>query len=85
MNARSLGLVAAGALAALALVVMLAPTARSQVEAAPSFVPIGVSSSGSTSTVWFHEPLSRQALACQTVQQGSTLSSIQCVAVKLPS
>jgi hypothetical protein len=85
MNLRSLGLVAVGYVATLALAVALAPVAQSQVQATPSYVPIGVSSSGSTSTVWFHEPSSRQALACQTVQQGSGVSSIQCIAAKLPS
>lgn len=85
MNARSIGLVAAGSLATLALVAVLAPAARSQIQATPSYVPIGVSSSGNTSTVWFHEPSSRQALACQTVQQSSGVASIQCVVTKLPS
>ncbi|WP_341887246.1 hypothetical protein [Variovorax sp. YR752] len=84
MNARNLGLLIAATFAALALAVALAPTARSQVQATPSFTPIGVSSSGNTSTVWFHEPSSRQAVACQTVQQGASLSSIQCVVTKLP-
>lgn len=85
MNFRALGLVATGSLATLALSAVLAPLARSQIQATPSYVPIGVSASGNTSTVWFHEPSSRQALACQTVQQGSSVSSVQCVAVKLPS
>ena len=85
MNVRSLGLVAAGSLATLALTVSLAPLARSQIQATPSYVPIGVSASGTNSTVWFHDLSSRQALACQTVQQGSSLSSIQCVVAKLPS
>ena len=85
MNVRSLGLVATGSLATLALAAAIAPVARSQVQATPSYVPIGVSSSGNTSTVWFHEPASRQALACQTVQQSSGIASIHCVAAKLPS
>ena len=85
MSTRTLGLVAAGSLAALALAAVLAPVARSQILATPSYVPIGVSSSGNTSTVWFHEPSSRQVLACHTVvAAGSSLSSIQCVAAKLP-
>lgn len=85
MNARNSGFVAAGVLAAAAMAAVLAPTARSQVQATPSYVPIGVSSSGGTSTVWFHEPSSRQALACQTVQQGTGITGIHCVAAKLPS
>jgi len=72
-------------LAASALAVVLSPLARSQIQASPSYVPIGVASNGSTSTVWFHEPYTRQALACQTVVTPNTgLSSIQCIAVKLP-
>jgi hypothetical protein len=68
----------------LALALLLSPAARSQLDVAPSYVPIGVSSSGSTSTAWFHQPATRQALACQTVTSGSGLSSIQCVTAKLP-
>ena len=85
MNARTLGLVTLGSLAALAMAVTLVPIARSQSLATPSYVPIGVSASGNSSTSWFHEPSSRQVLACQTVQQSSGISSIQCVATKLPS
>ena len=84
MNTRTLGLVAASSFASFALALALMPSAKSQVVAIPSYVPIGVSASGSSSTVWFHEPSSRQALACQTVQQGSGVSSIQCVSAKLP-
>lgn len=58
-------------------------TARSQINAAPSWVPVGVSQSGSSSTVWFHEPSSRQTLACQTVGSAAG-SSIHCVSAKLP-
>ena len=85
MNSRGIALLSGTALSAMVLAAALTPSARSQVQAAPSFVPSGVSQSGSTSTVWFHEPSSRQTLACQTVQQGSGLSSIQCVAGKLPN
>ncbi len=85
MHTPSIRLSAIALLAVLALAAFLAPMAKSQIQAAPSYVPIGVSSSGNTSTVWFHEPSSRQALACQTtVTPGSGLSSIQCVATKLP-
>lgn len=85
MNTRTLGLVTVASLATLALAVALVPIARSQSLATPSYVPIGVSASGSASTAWFHEPSSRQVLACQTVQQSSGVSAIQCVATKLPS
>jgi len=84
MSTRTIGLVAIGSLAALAVAAVLVPVARSQIQAAPSYVPIGVSASGNASTVWFHEPSSRQALACQTVAQGAGLSSIKCVATRLP-
>ena len=85
MPIRGLTLFAVASLATLAIAAVLAPSARSQVQALPSLVPIGVSSSGNGSTAWFHEPSSRQAIACQTVQQGAGIASIQCVATKLPS
>jgi hypothetical protein len=84
MNKVALGTSAIVAGLAVAAGAMFASTARSQVQAAPNFIPIGVSSAGNTSTVWFHEPSSRQALACQTVSQGGSLSSIQCVRTTLP-
>jgi len=71
--------------AALVLAVVVTPSARSQLQASPSYVPIGVSASGNTSTAWFHDPSSRQAIACQTVPTASTgMSSIHCVTAKLP-
>ncbi|MBX3607749.1 MAG: hypothetical protein KF788_20920 [Piscinibacter sp.] len=84
MNSRTFALAAAGTTAALLLAAALAPVARSQVQAAPSYLPIGVSASGNTSTVWFHEPSSRQVLACQTVTQGGGVSGIQCATTRLP-
>ena len=85
MSVPSVRLSLVALLVALVLGAAVSPLARSQVQAAPSPVPIGVSSSGNTSTVWFHDPHSRQALACQTVVTPSAgLSSIQCVATKLP-
>ena len=85
MNMPSVRLSTIVLLAALVLAIVLSPLARSQIQATPSYVPIGVSSSGSTSTAWFHEPSGRQALACQTVVTPKTgLSSILCVATKLP-
>jgi hypothetical protein len=70
--------------ALLVLAAGLAPLARSQIQAQPSYVPIGVSASGNTSTVWFHDPSSRQALACQTVASAGTLSAIHCTTTRLP-
>lgn len=78
----------AAALGAVALCVglVVTPSARSQIQiqAAPAYVPIGVSNSGAGSTVWFHDPAARQAVACHTVLNGSNLSAIQCVTAKLP-
>jgi hypothetical protein len=84
MNIRFLRIPALALLAAFVLAVLLSPMARSQMQASPSYIPIGVSATGNTSTVWFHEPFSRQALACQTVSTATGLSSIQCVSAKLP-
>jgi hypothetical protein len=51
----------------------------------PSWVPIGVSASGNGSTAWFHEPSSRQALACHAVPAaGGGVASVQCAVAKLP-
>lgn len=64
----------------------MAQQARSQpfpINASPSWVPIGTAASGSTSAVWFHEPGSRQAVACRLVD-GAGGASVQCVAGKLP-
>jgi hypothetical protein len=84
MNIRSLRMPAITLLTALALAVFLSPLAKSQVQAAPSYIPIGVSSAGNTSTVWFHEPYSRQALACQTTSTPNGPAAIQCVSTHLP-
>ncbi len=86
MNKQLVRMAAVAAFAGLMVgaVMTAAAPARSQVQAAPSYVPIGVSSSGNVSTVWFHEPSSRQALVCQTASQGTGLSGIQCTSTKLP-
>jgi hypothetical protein len=85
MNVRSIGILATGASVLVGLMLFWTPTARSQINASPSWIPIGVSASGTTSTAWFHEPSSRQALACQTVAaQGSGVPGIHCVTTKLP-
>ena len=76
---------AAGAAVLLAAAAFYSGQARSQINATPSWVPIGVSSSGGASTAWFHETSSRQAVACRTVEgQSGNLSGIQCVVGKLP-
>ncbi|QDF98103.1 hypothetical protein CJ010_16940 [Azoarcus sp. DD4] len=85
MNMKIVRLSAVALIAGLVLAVSVAPAARSQVDVSPSYLPIGVAASGNTSTVWFHEPSSRQTLACQTVvTAGKGLTGIQCVAAKLP-
>ena len=84
MRIRTLGWLTVGGVAVAAAGALWSTTARSQmINAAPSWVPVGVSQSGSSSTVWFHEPSSRQALACQA--SGSpTAPQIHCVSTKLP-
>lgn len=85
MRNRLLHLAVLGAAALAALAVLGPPDARSQINAAPSWVPVGVSSSGSGSTVWFHEPSSRQTVACHTsASAGGGLAPIHCVSAKLP-
>lgn len=85
MKRSSVGAIIASAAAVGALLFSCLPAANSQIRANPSFLPIGTSTSGSSSTVWFHEPLSGRAIACQTVGTPSTgLTGIQCVSAKLP-
>lgn len=69
----------------LALVCGLVGTARSQINASPAWVPMGVSQSGNSSTAWFHEGASRQVLACRAVEgQGGTIASVQCASGRMP-
>lgn len=85
MTPRAIRLVAVAATLALAGALAIAPHARSQINAAPSWVPIGTSASGSSSTVWFHEPGSRQAVACQTVAGADgRLAGVSCAQGRLP-
>ena len=85
MSTRSVYLLILGALLLVGLAMFWSPAARSQINATPSWVPVGVSSSGNASTVWFHEPSSRQTMACQTIAaQGSGITGIKCVTAKLP-
>ncbi|MBI5720320.1 MAG: hypothetical protein HZC37_21810 [Burkholderiales bacterium] len=80
-----MALLALLALLGLAATALMSGPARSQINASPSWVPIGVSTSGTSSTVWFHEPSSRQAVACRAIEsQGNALSGVQCVVGKLP-
>jgi hypothetical protein len=84
MEARkSISIALAGA-AAVALGVVLAPVAHSQIQATPSYQPVGVATSGNQSTAWFHEPSSRQLVACTTVAAGTPNASIACASTKLP-
>ncbi len=85
MNHRSLKAITIAVLSVAGVGLVWSQNARSQINAAPSWVPLGVSSSGDTSTAWFHEPSSRQVLACQTVPApGSGAGGIHCIAAKLP-
>jgi hypothetical protein len=85
MGTRNLRVLVVAALALVAGAAFWSTSARSQINAAPSWIAIGVSASGNSSTVWFHEPSSRQALACQTeTSPGAGISGIKCVTSRLP-
>jgi hypothetical protein len=85
MNNRTLRFLGVASVAALVLALTLSEQARSQINAAPSLLPIGVSASGNSSTVWFHEPHSRLVVACHTTPvQGANPAGVQCVTSKLP-
>ena len=62
------------------------PGATAQIQAGPSYVPIGTAASGSSSTAWFHHPSSGRVVACQTIAGGAASSpnGIQCVSTQLP-
>jgi hypothetical protein len=76
-------LAAVAALLAVMITAGWSLTARSQINAAPSWVPIGVSSSGGGSAVWFHESSSRRVLACQTAGSPSA-PTVHCASATLP-
>jgi len=78
-----IGLIAIVALTAIA--VGFFPSANSQMQLSPSYLPIGVASSGNSSMAWFHHPASGRVLVCQpTSAQGSGLTGIQCIDSKVP-
>jgi len=71
----------------LAVGATIAASGRAQpiINASPSWVPLGVSASGANSTAWFHEPSSRQVVACRTLEgSGSNAGTVQCTVGKLP-
>jgi hypothetical protein len=74
---------AVAVLLALVAAAVFMPAARSQIQAAPSLLPIGVASSGNTSMVWFHEPSTGRVVACQSTG-GAGLTGVQCAVGKLP-
>ena len=79
-----LAAVAAVVLAAVAALVV-PPLARSQVQATPVYLPIGVASAGNASMVWFHEPSTGRVLTCQaSAGAGGAVSPIQCTTAKMP-
>jgi hypothetical protein len=79
-----LAAVAAVALAGVAALIV-PPLARSQVQATPAYLPIGVASAGNASMVWFHEPSTGRVLACQaSAGAGGAVSPIQCTTAKMP-
>jgi hypothetical protein len=71
------------ALLALAAAAVFIPSARSQIQATPSLLPIGVAAAGNTSMVWFHEPSTGRVVACQSTG-GAGLTGVQCAVGKLP-
>ena len=70
-------------LLALVAAAVFMPSARSQIQATPSLLPIGVASSGSSSMVWFHEPSSGKVMVCQSTG-GTGVTGVQCAVGKLP-
>ena len=72
-------------LAALAAAALAQTPPRAPIQAAPSYIPIGVATSGTATTAWFHNPSSGTVLACQSGSASSAgLGAIQCVTTKLP-
>ena len=58
---------------------------QSQFNASPNWVPIGVASGAGSNVAWFHEPSSRQALACRLVEgQGGNPPALVCTSGRLP-
>jgi hypothetical protein len=85
MKTHSLRLAVLGAAASLASLAFFVAPATSQVQATPSYTPIGVSAAGNASMAWFHDPSTGRAVACQAVAAaGSGPTGIQCVAARLP-
>ena len=80
---RSLPRFSVAALLALAAAAVFIPSARSQIQVAPSLLPIGVASAGNTSMVWFHEPSTGRIVACQSTG-GAGVTGVQCAVGKLP-
>ena len=73
----------AAVLLALGAAAVFMPSARSQIQATPSLLPIGVASAGNTSMVWFHEPSTGRVVACQSTG-GAGVTGVQCAVGKLP-
>jgi len=72
-------------LATVGWVAVAQPTLKPQIQAAPSYIPVGVAASGNASTAWFHNPSTGMVLACQSgAGSGASLTGIQCVTAKLP-
>ena len=64
---------------------LISPVARTQIQVAAALTPVGAAASGTTSTVWFHQPSSNTVVACQAVSSGGAgISGIQCASTKLP-
>lgn len=56
--------------------------AESQIQVAPSYVPIGVAANESATTAWFHQPASGRVVVCLTAARPG--GAIQCTEGRLP-
>jgi hypothetical protein len=85
MNTRTARIAGVAVLAIAAMAAFAQPATRTPIQAAPSYVPVGVASSGNATTAWFHNPSSGSVLACHAgAVSGGSPAPIQCVSAKLP-
>ena len=84
MKSNIVRIIGAAALAALGWVAFAQSTGKPQIQAMPSYIPVGVAASGNASTAWFHNPSTGTVLACQATAAGASLPGIQCTTAKLP-
>lgn len=56
--------------------------AESQIQVAPSYVPIGVAANEAATTAWFHQPASGRVVVCMAAARAG--GGIQCAEGRLP-